>query len=68
MYSMSICLLPMCLFIVMLYVTLLSMEEIKNTYLLTYLYFSVKALINRKTYPSASFEFFFFFFFRSHGA
>ena len=37
MYSMFICLLPMCLFIVMSYVTLLSMEEIKNTYLLTYL-------------------------------
>ena len=34
MYSMSICLLPICLFIVMSYVTLLSMEEIKNTYLL----------------------------------
>ena len=36
MYSMSICLLPICLFSVMSYVTLLSMEEIKNTYLLTY--------------------------------
>ena len=32
MYSMSICLLPMCLFIVMSYVTLLSIEEIKNNY------------------------------------
>ena len=37
MYSMFICLLPICLFIVMSYVTLLSMEEIKNTYLLTYI-------------------------------
>ena len=34
MYSMSICLLPICLFIVMSYVTLLSMEEIKNTYII----------------------------------
>ena len=42
MYSMSICLLPICLFIVMSYVTLLSMEEIKNTYLLTYLLTVVK--------------------------
>ena len=36
MYSMSIYLLPICLFIVISYVTLLSMEEIKNTFLLTY--------------------------------